>query len=213
MKRSKTSKAWMREHVNDFYVQQAKKQGYRSRAAFKLMEMDERDHLLGPGMTVVDLGATPGGWSQAAAAKVGERGLVIALDVLEMTGLPGVRFIQGDFREEAVLLELVAALAGKQVDLVISDMSPNISGIGLSDQARSMHLAELALEFSARHLKPGGHFLVKVFQGDGFELFLRAMRMNFKQVLNRKPKASRDRSSELYLLGKQFLAPLPESAD
>lgn len=203
----------MREHVNDFYVQQAKKQGYRSRAAFKLMEMDERDHLLGPGMTVVDLGATPGGWSQAAAAKVGERGLVIALDVLEMTGLPGVRFIQGDFREEAVLLELVAALAGKQVDLVISDMSPNISGIGLSDQARSMHLAELALEFSARHLKPGGHFLVKVFQGDGFELFLRAMRMNFKQVLNRKPKASRDRSSELYLLGKQFLAPLPESAD
>jgi len=203
----------MREHVNDFYVQQAKKQGYRSRAAFKLMEMDERDHLLGPGMTVVDLGATPGGWSQAAAAKVGERGLVIALDVLEMTGLPGVRFIQGDFREEAVLLELVAALAGKQVDLVISDMSPNISGIGLSDQARSMHLAELALEFSARHLKPGGHFLVKVFQGDGFESFLRAMRMNFKQVLNRKPKASRDRSSELYLLGKQFLAPLPESAD
>ena len=213
MKRSKTSKAWMREHVNDFYVQQAKKQGYRSRAAFKLMEMDERDHLLGPGMTVVDLGATPGGWSQAAAAKVGERGLVIALDVLEMTGLPGVRFIQGDFREEAVLLELVAALAGKQVDLVISDMSPNISGIGLSDQARSMHLAELALEFSARHLKPGGHFLVKVFQGDGFEAFLRAMRMNFKQVLNRKPKASRDRSSELYLLGKQFLAPLPESPD
>lgn len=203
----------MREHVNDFYVQQAKKQGYRSRAAFKLMEMDERDHLLGPGMTVVDLGATPGGWSQAAAAKVGERGLVIALDVLEMTGLPGVRFIQGDFREEAVLLELVGALAGKQVDLVISDMSPNISGIGLSDQARSMHLAELALEFSARHLKPGGHFLVKVFQGDGFESFLRAMRMNFKQVLNRKPKASRDRSSELYLLGKQFLAPLPESSD
>ena len=203
----------MREHVNDFYVQQAKKQGYRSRAAFKLMEMDERDHLLGPGMTVVDLGATPGGWSQAAAAKVGERGLVIALDVLEMTGLPGVRFIQGDFREEAVLLELVGALAGKQVDLVISDMSPNISGIGLSDQARSMYLAELALEFSARHLKPGGHFLVKVFQGDGFESFLRAMRMNFKQVLNRKPKASRDRSSELYLLGKQFLAPLPESSD
>lgn len=213
MKRSKTSKAWMREHVNDFYVQQAKKQGYRSRAAFKLMEMDERDHLLSPGMTVVDLGATPGGWSQAAAAKVGERGLVIALDVLEMTGLPGVRFIQGDFREEAVLLELVGALGGKQVDLVISDMSPNISGIGLSDQARSMHLAELALEFSARHLKPGGHFLVKVFQGDGFESFLRAMRMNFKQVLNRKPKASRDRSSELYLLGKQFLAPLPESSD
>lgn len=203
----------MREHVNDFYVQQAKKQGYRSRAAFKLMEMDERDHILGPGMTVVDLGATPGGWSQAAAAKVGERGLVIALDVLEMTGLPGVRFIQGDFREEAVLLELVTALAGKQVDLVISDMSPNISGIGLSDQARSMHLAELALEFSTRHLKPDGHFLVKVFQGDGFEAFLRAMRMNFKQVLNRKPKASRDRSSELYLLGKQFLAPSPESAD
>jgi 23S rRNA (uridine2552-2'-O)-methyltransferase len=195
----------MHEHVNDFYVKQAKKQGFRSRAAFKLLEIDERDHLLVPGATVVDLGATPGGWSQVAAQKVLPRGRVIALDILEMVGLPGVTFIQGDFRDEPVLAQLVDALEGRAVDLVICDMAPNISGVVLSDQARVMHLAELALEFSVQHLKPGGGLLVKVFQGDGFDEFFREMRKHFKQVVSRKPEASRDRSSELYLLGKNML--------
>lgn len=203
MKRTRTSKAWMREHVNDPYVQQAKKEGYRSRAAFKLMEIDERDRLFRPGMTVVDLGATPGGWSQLAAKKVMPGGALIALDVLPMEPLPGVAFLQGDFREDATLAALNELLAGKGVDLVISDMAPNISGIGVSDQARSMHLAELALEFAARTLKPGGSFLVKVFQGEGFDSFLLEMRKTFVQVVVRKPKASRDRSTETYLLGKE----------
>jgi 23S rRNA (uridine2552-2'-O)-methyltransferase len=202
MKRSKTSKAWMREHVNDPYVKRAKQEGYRSRAAFKLMEMDERDHLLAQGMTVVDLGAAPGGWSQVAAAKVGPAGKVLALDLLPMEDLPGVTFIQGDFQENAVLARLEAALAGRPVDLVICDIAPNISGITLSDQARSMYLAELALDFASRHLKPGGAFLVKVFQGVGFEPFIKAMRAQFEKVLTRKPKSSRDRSPELYLLGQ-----------
>lgn len=202
MKRTQTSKAWMREHVNDPYVLRAKREGYRSRAAYKLMELDERDHLLKPGMTVVDLGATPGGWSQVASKKVGAAGRLIALDVLEMQPLHNVSFIQGDFREDTVLNELVTALAGRPVDLVISDMAPNISGIDLSDQARAMHLAELALEFAVEHLKPNGNFLVKVFQGEGFEDFVVQMRSHFQQVLTRKPPASRGRSSEIYLLGK-----------
>ena len=201
MKRAKTSKAWMKEHVNDFFVKQAKKEGYRSRAAYKLMEIAERDHLLKPGMTVVDLGATPGGWSQVAADKVGKQGRVLALDLLEMAALPGVTFIQGDFREDTVLTDLKKNLGERPVDLVISDMSPNISGIGMSDQARSMHLAELALEFAVEQLNPGGNFLVKGFQGVGFEPFLHAMRAAFKQVVTRKPEASRGRSSEMYLLG------------
>lgn len=202
MKRTKTSKAWMREHLNDPYVKRAQQDGYRSRAAYKLMEIDERDHLLRPGTIVVDLGATPGGWSQIAAKKVGPSGKVIALDILEMHPLAGVTFIQGDFREESVLTELSQALQGKQVDLVISDMAPNISGVGLSDQAKSMHLVELAMDFAVNHLSPEGSFLVKVFQGVGFEEFMRNMRIHFNQVLTRKPKASRDRSSEIYLLGK-----------
>jgi 23S rRNA (uridine2552-2'-O)-methyltransferase len=202
MKRSKTSKAWMTEHVNDPYVKKAKHEGYRSRASYKLMEIDERDHLLKPGMTVVDLGAAPGGWSQLAAQKLAGRGKVIALDLLEMQGLGGVTFIQGDFREDAVLAELVRALEDKPVDLVICDMAPNISGVGVADQARSIHLNELALEFAVQHLKPGGNFLVKVFQGAGFEALLKEMRQHFNQVVTRKPQASRDRSSEVYLLGK-----------
>lgn len=201
MKRSKTSKAWMMEHVNDPYVQRAKQEGYRSRAAYKLLEIIERDHLLKPGMTVVDLGAAPGGWSQVAAQKLAGQGRVIALDVLEMASMAGVTFIQGDFREGTVLDELVKALNGRPVDLVISDMAPNISGIGIADQARAMHLAELALEFAALHLKPGGSFLVKVFQGEGFEPYVREMRRHFRQVATRKPKASRGRSNEVYLLG------------
>ena len=202
MKRSKTSKQWMMEHVNDVYVQRAKAQGYRSRAAYKLIEIAERDKLLKPGMTVVDLGAAPGGWSQVAAAKVGPRGRVIALDVLEMPPLANVRFIQGDFHQPEAAEALKKELGGRPLDLVLSDMSPNISGIALSDQARAMHLAELALEFAARHLKPGGSLLVKVFQGSGFQEFLREMRRHFNHVVTRKPEASRGRSNELYLLGK-----------
>ena len=201
MKPSKTSKQWMREHINDPYVQMAQKDGYRSRAAYKLLEIDERDHLLKPGMVVVDLGATPGGWSQVVANKTGDKGKVIALDLLPLAPLARVEFILGDFREDTVLALLEEKLAGKQIGLVISDMAPNISGIDSVDQARSVHLAELALEFAAQHLKPGGAFLVKVFQGSGFEDYVKIMRSHFKKVVNRKPKASRDRSSEVYMLG------------
>jgi 23S rRNA (uridine2552-2'-O)-methyltransferase len=201
MKASKTSKQWMREHVNDPFVQLAQKDGYRSRAAYKLLEIDARDHLLKPGTVVVDLGATPGGWSQVAAAKVGRGGKVIALDLLPLDPLAGVDFIQGDFREEAVLRQLEGFLQGKPVGLVISDMAPNMSGVASADQARAMHLAELAMEFAFEHLKPDGAFLVKVFQGAGFEDFYKLMRSRFIRVVTRKPKASRDRSSEVYLLG------------
>lgn len=202
MKRTRTSKAWMREHVNDPYVLLAKKEGYRSRAAYKLMEMDERDHLLRSGMTVVDLGAAPGGWTQVAAKKTGPGGVLVAFDILPMEPVKGAIVIQGDFREDAALVQLDAALQGRPVDIVISDIAPNISGIGLADQARSMYLAELALEFAAQHLKPGGNFLVKVFQGEGFDVFVREMRASFAEVAVRKPKASRDRSTEVYMLGK-----------
>jgi 23S rRNA (uridine2552-2'-O)-methyltransferase len=204
MKRTKTSKAWMMEHVTDPYVQLAKHEGYRSRASYKLLEIIERDHLLKPGMRVVDLGATPGGWSQVVAQKLAGQGKVIALDLLEMVPLAGVTFIQGDFREDAVLAELVKALDGRPVDLVISDMAPNLSGVGLVDQARAMHLAELALEFALQHLKPGGSFLVKLFQGDGFDEYIRTMRGHFKQVATRKPKASRGRTNETFLLAKDL---------
>jgi len=203
MKRTKTSKQWMMEHVNDVYVQRAKAEGYRSRAAYKLIEVAARDKLLKPGMVVVDLGAAPGGWSQVAAAKTGAGGRVIAVDLLPMDSLRNVTFLQGDFRDEAVAQALERELAGRPIDLVLSDMSPNISGIALSDQARAMHLAELALEFAVKHLKPGGSLLVKVFQGSGFQEFLREMRSCFMHVMTRKPEASRGRSNELYLLGKE----------
>lgn len=200
MKPSKTSKQWMREHINDPYVQLAQKDGYRSRAAYKLIEIDDKDHLLKPGMVVVDLGATPGGWSQIAAKKVGQKGKVIGLDLLPLDPIPGVDFIQGDFREDAVLEQLEKLLEGRPVGLVISDMAPNISGIVSADQARAMYLAELAMEFALEHLTPEGSFLVKVFQGAGFEEYLKQMRASFAKVVSRKPKASRDRSSEVYLL-------------
>ena len=201
MKRAKTSKAWMKEHVNDFFVKQAKKEGYRSRAAYKLLEIDERDRILKPGLIVVDLGAAPGSWSQVVSPKIGYTGKVIALDILEMSPLPNVIFIQSDFREEQAMLELKNHLNGQAANLVISDMAPNMSGIAVSDQAKSMYLAELALTFSMEQLNYGGNFLVKVFQGKDFDPFLREMRINFQSVLIRKPKASRDRSNELYLLG------------
>jgi len=202
MKRTRTSNAWLREHVNDTYVQRARAEGYRSRASFKLMEIDDKDHLIRSGEVVVDLGATPGGWSQVVAKKMKGKGRVIALDLLEMEPLQGVDFIQGDFGEDSVLQQVERMLAGEKVGLVLSDMAPNMSGILLSDQARVMHLAELGLEFSRNWLKPDGAFLVKVFQGYGFDEFVREMRNVFKTVSSRKPDASRDRSAELYLLGK-----------
>jgi len=202
MKRTRTSNAWLREHANDTYVQRARAEGYRSRASFKLMEIDDRDHLIRVGEVVVDLGATPGGWSQVAAKRMQGKGRVIALDLLEMEPLHGVEFIQGDFREEDVLRQLESTLDGHKLGLVLSDMAPNMSGILLSDQARVMHLAELGLEFSRNWLKPDGAFLVKVFQGYGFDDFVREMRLAFKTVASRKPDASRDRSAELYLLGR-----------
>lgn len=191
----------MREHVNDPYVQLARKEGWRSRAAFKLLEIDDRDRLLRSGEVVVDLGAAPGGWSQVAARRVGAGGLVIALDLLEMEPLHGVDFIQGDFRDDDILARLEERLAGRRVGLVMSDMAPNMSGVPLVDQARIMHLAELGLDFCRAHLKPEGAFLVKVFQGTDYAAFLRSMREVFRTVAVRKPAASRDRSAELYLLG------------
>ena len=203
MKPSKTSKQWMHEHVNDPFVQLAQKEGYRSRAAYKLLEIDAKARLFKPGMVVVDLGATPGGWSQVAAAKVGRGGKVIALDLLTMDPLAGVDFIQGDFRDSAVLKRLQDLLQGKPVGLVISDMAPNISGVASADQARAVDLAELAMEFALEQLRPEGSFLVKVFQGTGFESFYKLMRSRFTRVVSRKPKASRDRSSEVYLLASE----------
>lgn len=191
----------MREHVNDPYVQMAQKDGYRARAAYKLLELDERDHLIKPGMVVVDLGAAPGSWCQVVAKKLGEHGRIIALDLLPLAPLPRVEFIQGDFREDSVLAQLEQTLGGRPIGLVISDMAPNISGVGVADQARAMYLAELALDFAVNHLAPGGSFAVKVFQGAGFEDYMRSMRNHFSKVVARKPKASRDRSSEQYLVG------------
>ena len=192
----------MREHVNDPYVQLARKEGWRSRAAFKLIEIDAKDKLLRHGEVVVDLGATPGGWSQVAAKRVGDGGMVLALDLLEMEPIHGVDFIQGDFREDEMLHKLEEKLNGRRVGLVMSDMAPNMSGVPLVDQARVMYLAELGLEFCKAHLKPEGSFLVKVFQGTDYETFLRSMREVFRTVAVRKPDASRDRSAELYLLGR-----------
>jgi len=196
----------MREHVNDPYVQQAVAQGYRSRAAFKLMEIDDQDRLLRPGQVVVDLGATPGSWSQVIAERVRPAGRVIAFDILPMDPIAGVTFIEGDFREEAGLLSLQQVLGDEKADLVVSDMAPNLSGIGISDQARAMDLCELALEFARDHLKPKGAFLVKTLQGVGYPEFLAGMRRTFLSVVTRKPKASRGRSTEMYLLAKALKA-------
>ena len=192
----------MREHVNDPWVQRAKAEGWRSRAAFKLMEVDDKDKLIRRGGIVVDLGCTPGGWSQVARKRLGNTGRVIGLDLLPLDPLlPGVEFLQGDFHDEGVLKQVEDMLGGAKVDLVLSDMAPNMSGIPMSDQARSIHLAELALDFAANHLQPQGAFLVKVFQGSGFAEYIVAMRQVFRKVVTRKPDASRGRSSELYLLG------------
>lgn len=202
MGKSKTSKAWMHQHVNDPYVKRAQAEGYRSRAAYKLQQLASRDKLLRPGMLVVDLGAAPGGWSQVAAQAVGESGRVIAVDLLPVTPMRGVTVIQGDFQDDATLAAVESALGGQQADLVISDMAPNISGIPLVDQARHAALAELALDFALKHLKPRGNFLVKAFQGGGYETYVKTLRSHFAEVVTRKPEASRSRSNEVYLLGK-----------
>lgn len=201
MKRTKTSKAWMQEHVNDPYVKLAQKDGYRARAAYKLIEIDDKDRLIKPGMVIVDLGSTPGSWSQVAIQRLKGNGRVIALDLLPMVCIPGVEFIQGDFREDAILEQLEEILGGKPIDLVISDMAPNISGISSVDQPNAVYLTELAVDFSLKWLKPEGNFLVKVFIGSGFEEIVQIMRDSFEKVVTRKPKASRDRSTEVYLLG------------
>jgi 23S rRNA (uridine2552-2'-O)-methyltransferase len=204
MARSKSSGSWLAEHFTDEFVKRARKEGYRSRAIYKLKEIDERDRLLRPGMVVVDLGAAPGAWTQYVKQRVGDFGRVIALDLLPIEPLAGVESLQGDFTEEPTLAALLDALGGQPVDLVISDMAPNISGIDSADQARAMYLAELALEFAERVLKPGGGFLVKVFQGRGFNELYKAMQQRFTRVATRKPKASRPRSAEQYLLATGF---------
>jgi 23S rRNA (uridine2552-2'-O)-methyltransferase len=202
MSKAKAGRTWMQRHVADPYVRKAKALGYRSRAAFKLAEIDRLDRLFAAGQRVVDLGAAPGGWSQVAAERVGPGGRVIAVDLLELAPLPGVTVIQGDFTDDAVLREVERALGGAPVDLVLSDLSPNLSGVAASDQARSIHLCELALEFGLAHLKPGGTLLVKSFQGAGFPALLQRLRGGFERVVSRKPDASRSRSSEMYLLAR-----------
>jgi 23S rRNA (uridine2552-2'-O)-methyltransferase len=204
MARSKSSSAWLKRHVSDPYVHRARAEGYRSRSAYKLIEIAKRDRLARPGDHVVDLGAAPGGWAQALAERVGRSGRVIAVDLLEIAPIPGVTIVRGDFREETVLRRLKDTVEGRKLDLVVSDMAPNLSGVGATDQARSIHLCELALEFARVHLKPQGAFLVKVFQGTGYPAFLAAMRGVFVAVASRKPRASRGDSKEMYLVGKEL---------
>ncbi|HVI26277.1 MAG TPA: 23S rRNA (uridine(2552)-2'-O)-methyltransferase RlmE [Xanthomonadaceae bacterium] len=206
--RSKSSQRWLKEHFSDPYVKKAQAEGLRSRAAYKLEELVERDRLLKPGMVVVDLGAAPGGWSQWVRQALGDGGRVIALDILDMPSLAGVEFLHGDFRDDAVLSRLEAALAGQPVDLVLSDMAPNKSGMDAVDQPRAMHLAELAMDFADRHLRPGGTFLIKLFQGVGFDEYVRELRRRYARVVIRKPAASRRRSPEVYALAQDKRAAL-----
>lgn len=201
MARTKSSSRWLQEHFDDPYVLLAQKEGWRSRAIYKLQELDEKDHLFQPGMVVVDLGAAPGGWSQWASRQVGQGGEVFALDILPVEPYAGVNFIQGDFRDDAVYQQLLDALAGREVDLVMSDMAPNMSGNKGVDIPKAMHLVELTLELADQVLKPQGNLVVKVFQGEGFEQLLSQLKARYHKVLSRKPKASRPRSKEIYLLG------------
>ncbi len=206
MARSKSSQRWLKEHFSDPYVKKAQAAGLRSRAAFKLEELVERDRLLKPGMVVVDLGAAPGGWSQWVRQKLGDTGRVIASDILEMPGLAGVEFLHGDFREDEVISRLQAMLGDDRVDLVLSDMAPNMSGVDAVDQARAMHLSELAMAFADDHLRTGGAFLIKLFQGVGFDDYVRDLRRRYSKVAIRKPAASRQRSNEVYALAQGKLA-------
>ncbi len=200
MARSRGSSRWLQRHVNDEYVKRAQRDGYRSRASYKLLEILDRDRLIRPGMTVVDLGAAPGGWSQIAAKEVGGKGRVIALDILDMEPIPGVEFLRGDFLQDEVLNRLETRLDGRPIDLVISDIAPNISGLNAVDQPRSMYLCELALDFAVNHLREGGGFVTKIFQGEGFDDYVRALRAGFSRVVTRKPRASRAKSREVYLV-------------
>jgi 23S rRNA (uridine2552-2'-O)-methyltransferase len=204
MKRSKSSRRWLDEHVNDPYVKQAQKDGLRSRSSYKLIELNEKDKLIRPGMLVMDLGSAPGGWSQVAGGLVGEKGRVLATDILPMGALDNVDFIQGDFTDDAVFRQLLDQLDGRQPDLIVSDIAPNISGVAASDQASSMYLVELTLDMVRQVLKPGGNYVVKVFQGEGSDQFLKQVRSSFEKVLIRKPDASRSRSREVYLVAKGF---------
>jgi len=204
MARSKSSNRWLREHFDDPFVKRAQQEGWRSRAVYKLAEIQDKDRIVRPGLTVVDLGAAPGGWSQFAVGIVGAKGHVFALDILPMDPVPGVEFLEGDFREEEVLGRLRAAMGERRADLVMSDMAPNITGMNTVDQPRAMYLAELALDLARQVLVPGGDFLVKVFQGEGFDAFVADLRTSFGKVLFRKPKASRPRSREVYALARNF---------
>ncbi|HEY2629012.1 MAG TPA: RlmE family RNA methyltransferase [Usitatibacter sp.] len=202
MSKSHSSKRWLRRHVNDPYVQLARKEGYRSRSAYKLTEIDERDKVIKPGMLVVDLGSAPGGWSQVFAKRLGKAGTTIAIDLLEMEPIAGVTFMKGNFASDAGLAAIAAAMRGRKADFVVSDMAPNMSGIAVSDQARSMELAEIARDFALSQLKPGGAFLVKIFQGAGYDEYLKSLRRAFVKVVVRKPDASRDESAEQFLLAR-----------
>jgi len=202
MARSKSSHRWLKEHFDDEFVKRAQREGYRSRAVFKLEEIQRKDHILKPGMSVVDLGAAPGGWSQYALGLVGRKGRIVAMDILPMEPLPGVEFLQGDFREEAVLEALLNRLNGREIDLVMSDIAPNITGVDAVDQPRGIYLAELAVDFADRVLRPGGDLLVKLFQGEGFDPLLKDLRARYDKVVMRKPRASRPRSREVYALAR-----------
>jgi 23S rRNA (uridine2552-2'-O)-methyltransferase len=204
MARSKTSQKWLDEHVNDPYVKRAQADGYRSRASYKLIEINEKDKLIRPGMMVMDLGSAPGGWSQIVGPWVGDKGRVIASDILPMDSLPDVDFIQGDFTEEAVFDEIMRVLDGRDVDVVISDMAPNMSGVNATDQYSSMYLVELALDMARQVLRPKGSFCAKVFQGVGYDEYLKDVRSSFDKVMIRKPSASRARSREVYIVAKGF---------
>jgi 23S rRNA (uridine2552-2'-O)-methyltransferase len=204
MARSKSSGRWLQEHFNDKYVKQSQQDGYRSRASYKLIELDEKDKLFKPGMTVVDLGSAPGGWSQVAARRIGDHGRVVASDILPMDSMANVEFVQGDFTEESVLNEILELLGEAKADLVISDMAPNMSGMADIDQPKSMYLNELALDMAKIVLRNGGNFVAKLFHGEGFEELMTDARANFTKVVTRKPDASRDRSREVYLVAKGF---------
>ncbi|MGY4492343.1 23S rRNA (uridine(2552)-2'-O)-methyltransferase RlmE [Pseudomonas putida] len=204
MARSKTSLGWLKEHFNDPYVKKAQKDGYRSRASYKLLEIQEKYRLIRPGMSVIDLGAAPGGWSQVTSRLIGGQGRLIASDILEMDSIPDVTFIQGDFTEESVLAQILEAVGNSHVDLVISDMAPNMSGTPEVDMPKAMFLCELALDLAERVLKPGGDFVIKIFQGEGFDQYLKDTRKKFDKVIMLKPDSSRDRSREQYMLGRGY---------
>jgi len=205
MAKSKSSKGWLKEHFDDEYVRRSQQDGYRSRAIYKLIEIDKKDHLIKPGMTIIDLGAAPGGWSEYCIKKLGKNGTVVALDILPMEPIDEVTIIEGDFREDAVFEELMSVMNNERADLVISDMAPNISGMESVDMPRAYHLCELALDLARQVLKPGGGLLVKLFQGEGFEAYNKELKTSFSKVVMRKPKASRARSREIYVLATGFL--------